>query len=53
MEGTTSSWGSRNSLTFLTLQEHDDDDDDLSKVTGEVEGEVPAHVSWSYTCTQS
>jgi len=27
MEGPTSSWGSRNRLTCLTLQEHDDDDD--------------------------
>ena len=26
MEGPTSSGGSRNRLTFLTLQEHDDDD---------------------------
>ena len=26
MEGPTSSWGSRNRLTCLTLQEHDDDD---------------------------
>ena len=27
MEGPTSSWGSRNRITCLTLQEHDDDDD--------------------------
>jgi len=27
MEGPTSSGGSRNRLTCLTLQEHDDDDD--------------------------
>ena len=27
MEGQTSSWGSRNRITCLTLQEHDDDDD--------------------------
>ena len=27
MEGTTSSSGSRNRLTCLTLQEHDDDDE--------------------------
>jgi len=25
MEGPTSSWGSRNRITFLTLQEHDDE----------------------------
>ena len=29
MEGPTSSWGSRNRLTCLTLQKHDDDDDVL------------------------
>jgi hypothetical protein len=28
MEGPTSSGGSRNRLTCLTLQEHDDDDND-------------------------
>ena len=28
MEGPTSSWGSMNRLICLTLQEHDDDDDD-------------------------
>ena len=27
MEGPTSSWGSRNRITCLTLQEHDDDDE--------------------------
>ena len=27
MEGQTSSWGSRNRITCLTLQEHDDDDE--------------------------
>ena len=31
MEGPTSSRGSRNRLTCLTLQEHDDDDDKLAK----------------------
>ena len=29
MEGPTSSWGSRNRLTCLTLQEHDDDDESV------------------------
>ena len=29
MEGPTSSWGSRNRTTCLTLQEHDDDYDDI------------------------
>jgi hypothetical protein len=35
MEGPTSSGGSRNRLTCLTLQEHDDDDDDfnLTRIT--------------------
>ena len=28
MEGPTSSWGSRNRITCLTLQEYDDDYDD-------------------------
>ena len=31
MEGPTSSGGSRNRLTCLNLQEHDDDDDEFEK----------------------
>jgi hypothetical protein len=31
MEGPTSSGGSRNRLTCLTLQEHDDDDESRNK----------------------
>jgi len=32
MEGPTSSGGSRNRLTCLTLQEHDDDDEDTQLI---------------------
>ena len=35
MEGPTSSWGSRNRLTCLTLQEHDDDDDSKASSTSQ------------------
>ena len=33
MEGPTSSSGSRNRITCLTLQEHDDDDDELTSAS--------------------
>ena len=34
MEGPTSSEGLRNRITLLTLQEHDDDDDQWSRICG-------------------
>jgi hypothetical protein len=36
MEGPTSPWGLRNSITSLTLREHDDDDE-----------EIRAKIKWS------
>ena len=37
MEGPTSSGGSRNRLTCLNLQEHDDDDDEMKHLSSEAD----------------